>query len=136
MSEKEKPPIRLKMKVGNIEFEIECQEDQLKGAVEQIISTITEKAREISIAPEQVPKSTRLETCRGVIQSLWAEGWFSTPRSLSDVHSQMALRGFHYDRTAVAHTLVDLVREGTLTRVGRPRRYRYVQKKPPPRVSI
>jgi len=43
----------------------------------------------------------------------------------------MARRGFHYDRTAVAHALIDLVKDGVLNREGRPRRYQYVQKRPP-----
>ena len=50
---------------------------------------------------------------------------------LSDKVTEMARRGFHYDRTAVAHALVDLMKEGVLTREGKPRRYRYAQKRPP-----
>ena len=36
-------PIRVKMKIGEIEIEIESQEEQLQFAVEQILSTITNK---------------------------------------------------------------------------------------------
>jgi len=130
--EKEKPPIKLKMKVGNIEFQIECQEDQLKNAVEQILSTVTEQAKLMPTLTEPSAKPTvRAETCKGIIMKLWQEGWFATPRSLGDVHSEMARRGFHYDRTAVAHALIDLVKENVLTRDGKPRRYRYAQKRPP-----
>ena len=132
MSEGEKPPIRVKMKVGNVEFEIECREDQLKDAVEEILSTITQHAKETVALTEQTVPSTRTETCKGVIQGLWSEGWFASPRRLGEVHSEMARRGYHYDRTAVAHALVDLVKDGLLTREGRPRRYRYAQKRPPP----
>lgn len=42
----------------------------------------------------------------------------------------MSRRGYHYDRTAVSHTLADLVREGTLFREGSMRNYRYIQKYP------
>jgi hypothetical protein len=42
----------------------------------------------------------------------------------------MGRRGYHFDRTAVAHALTDLVREGLLTRMGEARGYRYVQKRP------
>jgi len=131
MSEGEKPPIRVKMKVGNVEFEIECREDQLKDAVEKILSTVTEHAKETVRLTEQAVPSTRTETCKGVIQGLWSEGWFASPRRLGEVHSEMARRGYHYDRTAVAHALVDLVKDGLLTREGRPRRYHYAQKRPP-----
>ncbi|MCD6242103.1 hypothetical protein J7K06_00195 [Candidatus Bathyarchaeota archaeon] len=129
---KEKPPIKLKMKVGNIEFEIQCQEDQLKNAVEQILSTVTEQAKLVPAITEPSTKPVaRAETCKGVIMKLWEEGWFASPRSLGEVHSEMARRGFHYDRTAVAHALIDLVKENVLTRDGKPRRYRYAQKRPP-----
>jgi hypothetical protein len=119
------------MRVGEIEFEIECQEDQLQAAVDRILSTLTEKLKQAPLITERAAPP-RAETCKGVIQKLWEEGWFSTAKSLSEVHSEMAKRGFHYDRTAVAHALIDLVKEGILTREGKPRRYQYAQKRPPP----
>jgi len=131
MTEELKPPIRLKMKVGDMEFEIECREDQLEEAVKRILSTIKEYAREPILMPERRLPPARGETCKGLIQKLWSEGWFASPRGLGEVHSEMARRGYHYDRTAVAHSLIDLVKDGLLTREGRPRRYRYAQKRPP-----
>jgi hypothetical protein len=131
MTEDTKPPIRLKMKVGNLEFEIECKEDQLEAAVKQILSTVTAYSEERMIIPERPLPSPRAETCKSLIQKLWSEGWFTSPHGLGEVHSEMARRGFHYDRTAVAHALVDLVKDGLLTREGQPRRYRYAQKRPP-----
>ncbi|HVP40505.1 MAG TPA: hypothetical protein VMS95_00955, partial [Candidatus Krumholzibacteriaceae bacterium] len=77
----------------------------------------------------------RAETCRGLIMRLWEEGFFVVARGLSEVHMEMAKRGFHYDRTAVAHALIDLVKDGVLSRDGKPRRYVYAQKRPPP-VSV
>jgi len=132
LTEKEtKPPIRVKMKVGEIEFEIECQEDQLQATVDKILSTVTEKLKESPLISERAAAPPRAETCKGIIQKLWEEGWFSVPKGLSEVHSEMAKRGFHYDRTAVAHALIDLVKDGVLTREGKPRRYQYAQKRPP-----
>ncbi|MGQ9551328.1 MAG: hypothetical protein ACUVUE_02765 [Candidatus Bathycorpusculaceae bacterium] len=132
MTEKEqKPPIRVKMKIGEIEFEIECREDQLQTAVDKILSTVTAKLKEAPMMTEKVTTLRRAETCKGLIQKLWEEGWFITPKGLSEVHSEMARRGFHYDRTAVAHALIDLVKDGVLSREGKPRRYQYAQKRPP-----
>ena len=128
----EKPPIRVKMKVGEIEFEIECQEDQLQAAVDRILSTVTERLKETLLMTERTAAPPRAETCKSIIQKLWEEGWFSVAKGLSEVHSEMARRGFHYDRTAVAHALIDLVKDGILTREGKPRRYQYAQKRPPP----
>ena len=121
------------MKIGEIEIEIESQEDQLKSAVDQILSTVTEKLKDTRLATitERPAPPPRAETCKGVIQKLWEESWFSHPRGLSEVHSEMARRGFHYDRTAVAHALIDLVKDGILNREGKPRRYQYAQKRPP-----
>jgi hypothetical protein len=131
LTESIEPPIRLKMKVGNLEFEIECQQNQLEEAVKRILSTVTAYSKEPMIIQERPLPAPRTETCKSLIQELWNEGWFSTSHGLGEVHSEMARRGFHYDRTAVAHALVDLMKEGLLTREGRPRRYRYTQKRPP-----
>ncbi len=120
------------MKIGEIEFEVECQEDQLQATVDKILSTVTEKLKETTLISEKPALPPRAETCKGVIQKLWMEGWFSTPRTLGEVHNEMARLGFHYDRTAVAHALIDLVKDGILTREGKPRRYQYAQKRPPP----
>ena len=134
MTEKsQKLPIKVKMKIGNIEFEIESQEDQLQTAVDQILSTVTKKFKDIQLTTSTNRQALppRAETCKGIIQKLWEENWFSTPRALSEVHSEMARKGFHYDRTAVAHALIDLVKDGILNREGKPRRYQYAQKRPP-----
>jgi len=122
--------VRVKIKIGNMEFEVEAREGYIKNAVEEILSAVMSQGAKGMI---EIPTSTaKGKTCKSLIQSLWLEGWFSTPRLLGEVHEELARRGYHYDRTAVAHALVDLVKEGVLTRDGRPRRYRYVQKRPPP----
>jgi hypothetical protein len=126
-----KPPIKVKMKVGNLEFEVEGQPEQLEEAMKRILSTVTEYSNQPVVVTETGRPSARIETCKGVIQRLWSEGWFASPRSLDEVYNQMAQIGYHYDRTAVAHSLIDLVKEGILGRDGRPRRYRYAQKRPP-----
>jgi hypothetical protein len=131
MTENTDPPIRLKMKIGNLEFEIECQQDQLEESVKRILSTVTAYSKEAMIIPERPFPQPRAETCKSLIHQLWTEGWFASPHGLGEVHNEMARKGFHYDRTAVAHALVDLMKEGLLTREGQPRRYRYAQKRPP-----
>jgi hypothetical protein len=123
--------IKVKMKVGNVEFEIEGTVDQTNEAVGKLLKTVTEKLKETPLMTEREAQAPRAETCKVIIQRLWEEGWFSSARGLGEVHSEMARRGFHYDRTAVAHALIDLVKDGVLNREGRPRRYQYVQKRPP-----
>lgn len=130
---RQKPPIKVKMKIGDLEFEIESQEDQIQSTVGKILSTVTERLKNTTLAQvaERSAPPPRAETCKGVIQKLWEENWFTEPRGLDDVHTELARRGFHYDRTAVAHALVDLVKDNILTRIGKPRRYQYAQKRPP-----
>jgi hypothetical protein len=132
LTEKEgRNPVRVKMKVGYVEFEIECDQEQLQAAVSKVLSLVTEKLNETPSIAGTVGAPQRAETCKSIIQKLWEEGWFEAPKSLDHVHGEMAKRGFHYDRTAVAHALIDLVKEGVLTREGKPRRYQYSQKRPP-----
>jgi hypothetical protein len=129
--------VHIKIKLGNVEAEISCQPDQLKAAVENFISAI--EGKEITITPKRIPEETipdivprkKEETCKDLVTSFWREGWFGTARDLSEVHIELSRRGYHYDRTAIAHTLVDLVRDGLLTRQGEKGHYNYIQKKPP-----
>jgi len=65
------------MKIGEIEIEIESQEEQLQFAVEQILSTITNKFKDTNLlSPERPIQIPRAETCKGIIQKLWDENWF------------------------------------------------------------
>ncbi|MCW4025401.1 MAG: hypothetical protein NWF01_10275 [Candidatus Bathyarchaeota archaeon] len=133
MTEKtQNPPIRVKMKIGEIEFEIEAQPDQIQPTVDNILATVTDRLKNTNLSQvtQREAPPPRAETCKGVIQKLWEDQYFSEPHGLDEVHSELARRGFHYDRTAVAHALVDLVKDNILTRIGKPRRYQYAQKRP------
>jgi hypothetical protein len=122
--------VTVKLKRGAWEIEITCPEDRVQQAVESVLAGMTSKEPAVIEQPAEESGERRFETCRGLLLTLWKEGWFSSPRSLSETHDEMSRRGYHYDRTSVAHTLVDLVREGTLFRDGSARNYRYVQKRP------
>jgi hypothetical protein len=131
----DQPPsaVTVKLKRGAWEIEITSPADKVQQAVESVIAGMASKEH-VAISSSEVGgeevDEKRFETCRGLLQVMWKEGWFSSQRSLSEVHEEMARRGYHYDRTAVSHALVDLVREGTLFRDGTMRNYRYVQKYP------
>jgi len=130
--DKKRERVRVRMTVGEVEVEVECSVGEVGGVVDEVLRVVGERGSAISGDVRQsVAGLSRGETCKGLILSLWREGWFGVERGLGEVHGELGRRGFHYDRTAVAHALVDLVREGILTRVGRPRRYRYLQKRPP-----
>jgi hypothetical protein len=129
--------VRVRIRVGGVEFEVECEEERLEEVVGRLLGVVVDKLKGSGLLSEQPSAGaagvvTRAETCRGIIQRLWEEGLFTVSRDLGEVHAEMARRGFHYDRTAVAHALIDLVKDGILTREGKPRRYAYAQKRPPP----
>ena len=130
LSETIKPPVTVKLKRGAWEIEITTQEDKVQQAVESVLAGMASKEPMLVAPQESDQDQRRFDTCRGVILTMWKEGWFSNPKALSEVHEEMSRRGYHYDRTAVSHTLVDLVREGSLFRDGSMRNYRYVQKYP------
>ena len=122
--------ITVRLKRGAWEIEITSPEDRVQQAVESVLAGMASKEPALVEAQEAQPDQHRFETCRGLVVTMWREGWFSTPRALSEAHEEMSRRGYHYDRTAVSHTLADLVREGTLFREGTMRNYRYIQKYP------
>jgi hypothetical protein len=131
LSESEKPPsVTVRLKRGAWEVEITTQEDRVQQAVESVLAGMASREPVLVEPQGEEQDRRRFETCRGVILNMWKEGWFASPRALSEVHEEMSRRGYHYDRTAVSHTLVDLVREGSLFRDGSMRNYRYVQKYP------
>lgn len=129
VSEPSNEKVTVKLKRGNWEIEITCDQDKVQQVIESVIAGMSSK-QSISLEPE-IKNEPRRETCRGIILTLWNEAFFSQPRTLSEVDEEIKKRGYNYDRTAVAHTLVDLVREGVLFRDGTARNYRYVQKFPP-----
>src|SRR5256712_3857866 len=123
--------ITVKLKRGAWEIEITSPEDGVQQAVESVLAGMASKEPALVEPEERDAAGRRFETCRGLLTTLWKEGWFASPRSLSEAHEELSRRGYNYDPTAVSHSLVDLVREGILFRDGSSRNYRYIQKRPP-----
>ena len=152
--------VKIRLKHGEWEVEVVCIESRVKQVVESVLSSLDSakmmgpvqsqldalrqeidslKTRPIAeLMPEgqqqqQQQKVTTKSgiTCRGLLENLWFEGHFVSERSLGEVHEELSRRGYNYDRTAVSHSLTDMVRENILTRIGTMRNYRYIQKRPP-----
>ncbi len=115
--------IKVKMNIKGIEVEIECLPSQLNQAIKNIVESL-------GGATTEEDTEFRPLTCKEAVEKLWMEGWFSNPRKLGEVWSELSRRGFNYDRSAISHALKSLVKEGKLTRMGKTRRYSYVQKIP------
>jgi hypothetical protein len=129
----EKKTITVRLKKAGWEVEITCEEDQLQKAIESVLSSLTSATPVNSLASsllDERQETGSKKTVRGLILELWNESWFAEARSLSEVHEEIARRGYHYDKSAVSHSLTDLVKEGILSRQGDIRNYAYIQKKP------
>ena len=160
MSDHPAEEVKIRLKHGEWEVEVVCIESRVKQVVESVLSSLdTAKImgpevqsqldalrREIDFLKtrpiaELVPEGQQQQqqkvttksgiTCRGLLENLWFEGFFVSERSLGEVHEELSRRGYNYDRTAVSHSLTDMVRENILTRIGTMRNYRYIQKRPP-----
>jgi len=130
MNMNEQGSIKARITVGEITVEVEATSpEELEEVVKRVVSAIGRAPQRP--APARRSEGKRASTCRDVLERLLDEGWFSQPRSLGDVTAELARRGYFYDPTAVAHGLLDLVREERLTREGAPRRYQYRAAAPP-----
>ena len=111
---------------------IQSQFDKLWQEIESIKSKTIYESPSVPVIDRSDQKAIAKGgmTCRGLLESLWHEGYFVNEHSLGEVHEELSRKGYNYDRTAVSHSLTDLVRENILTRVGTMRNYRYVQKRP------
>jgi hypothetical protein len=155
MSDRPPEEVKIKLKHGEWEVEIICLESKVKQVVENVLSSLDTaklvspvvraqleelrqqmeslKSRPAEFRPvdnEQKATTKGGMTCRGLLESLWLEGYFAVEKSLGEVHEELSRRGYNYDRTAVSHSLTDMVRENILTRIGTMRNYRYIQKRP------
>lgn len=130
MTEAPGKTIKVKLRKGGWEVEITCAEDQLKQAIESVLSSLSRSNQPTEALNEDLGSPQGNKTCRGLIVELWRESWFNQSRSLGEVHEEIGRRGYHYDRTAVSHALRDLVLENILTREGSSRSYLYIQKRP------
>ncbi len=130
MINENKEEIKIKLRKGNWEVEITCSEEQVKQSVEGVLAGINSSPLETARESREIKPKPSL-TCRNLLERLWKDEWFVEEKTLAEVHEELARIGYHYDRTAVSHSLTDLVRESILTRIGSMRSYRYIQKRPP-----
>ena len=112
--------------------ELATQIEELRDEIASLNSRIMVIPETYGPGPDNLVQSKPMistgATCRGLIEILCHEGYFELEKTLGQVHEELARRGYNYDRTAVSHSLTDLVREGSLTRIGTIRNYRYLQK--------
>jgi hypothetical protein len=113
---------------------LDLQINEIKREIELLKTTMNMNLVNPNMGPTDAHRKTAQKggsTCRSLLENLLFEGYFETEKLLGNVHEELSRRGYNYDRTAVSHSLTDMVRENILSRVGSMRNYRYIQKKPP-----
>lgn len=129
-----KETVKVRLSSDDLTVEIETTLDNIEEAVRRAVLGIQQAKA------SQPSQARRLErrgvTCLELLERLLDEGWFASPRSLSDVTGELARRGYSYDPTAVAHGLLDLVRREVLIREGKPKRYVYRAARPSERAGL
>ena len=158
--------VKIRLKHGEWEVEVVCIESRVKQVVESVLSSLdttkmmgpevqsqldalrreidslkTRPIGELVQEGQQQQQQQKVTaksgvTCRGLLENLWFEGHFVSERSLGEIHEELSRRGYNYDRTAVSHSLTDMVRENILSRIGTMRNYRYIQKRPPNSTTV
>ena len=116
------------------DLSLDVQINEIKKEIELLKTTMNMNILNPNIGPIDTRRKTAQKggsTCRSLLENLLLEGYFETEKLLGNVHEELSRRGYNYDRTAVSHSLTDMVRENILSRVGSMRNYRYIQKKPP-----
>jgi hypothetical protein len=114
--------------------EVRKEIDSLKLQINSDNNNQRHAINTIELQRQTIPKGGT--TCRGLLEILLQEGYFGTEKHLGEVHEELSRRGYNYDRTAVSHSLTDMVRESILTRLGTMRNYQYIQKRPPSESSL
>jgi hypothetical protein len=119
----DKRPIHLKVRVGDTEIEIECEEDQFNRTISSILSSAIGR---IQTKPATTTKSEKnVVICIDVVKQLMRDGWFTNPKTLPETTQEISRRGFNYSGGVIGHCLLDAVNKGLLIREGENRRYRY-----------
>jgi hypothetical protein len=100
---------------------LDLQINEIKREIELLKTTMNMNLVNPNMGPTDAHRKTAQKggsTCRSLLENLLFEGYFETEKLLGNVHEELSRRGYNYDRTAVSHSLTDMVRENILSRVG------------------
>ena len=114
------------IEIERLKFELDSLKSKIESNNDGGLSSINQKRNGVSL--KELAKNGN--TCRSLMEKIFYEKFFENERLLIEVHQELSKMGYNYDKTAVSHSLSDMVREGILSRVGTLRNYRYIQKKP------
>jgi hypothetical protein len=135
-AEEEKIPVRLTVKLGGIEVNVEASIDRLLAELDKILELVKQLSSRLPAkVEEEIQPTVRGETEYPAIkpsrssmenlQSLFSTSWGQTPRSLSDVTKALEINGVPDSPSNVTVYLKRLVARGFLRRILREGKYYY-----------
>ena len=90
------------------------QIDEIRKEIESLKATSNMTLRNINLSSGDV-HSKKLQkggaTCRSCLKNCYSKDILKQRKLLGNVHEELSRRGHNYDRTAVSHSLTDMVRE-------------------------
>lgn len=136
------PPIRLRMKIGANEVEIEAPLELWEEAMEKVdllLDRITQAsaAGPTTPAPPSSPPelpSVKIDpkmSLTEILERFFSDPWGSKPRRLGDVRSVLHSYGLTYPKSSVAVALLRLAQAGKIRRFKEGNEYVYVAAHPP-----
>lgn len=112
---------------------IEERLEKLERFVEQIDKRLSEVENILSSllkTPEKINKKLRKKkvTLIDLFITLKEDGFFDTPRKISDIVNELARRGYHYPASSLTWALIRSVRKGILGRLKKEGVWHYVKR--------
>ena len=117
--------MKTKISVGNVTAEFEGTFEEVQSSIESFLSTLTEKYPNLQVTKGE-SKKTYVGSLTARLEELIDEGHFNEPKTLSEIQRKLAEKGYHYPNTTLSPTLLQIIRQKRLRRIGEKGSYTYV----------
>jgi hypothetical protein len=119
--------VRLRVRVGNSEVEVEAESEKLTEVINTIPSileklrpSVTEQSRGFTdekkeSSPPQI-KIEKEDSLADIIEKMLSSEWGSSERKLSEIREVLRLYGLNYPKQSVAVALLRLAKAGKIRR--------------------
>jgi len=131
-------PIRLRMKIGANELEIEAPLELWEEAMEKV-DQLLDRFSQAGIAVAQKPSPAELPSVKidpkmsltEMLERFFSDPWGSKPRRLGEVRAALHSYGLTYPKSSVAVALLRLAQAGKIRRFKEGNEFVYVSAQPP-----
>ena len=120
--------MRVEMEFGELRVELEGTPEEIQKGMSFFLVQI-EKIQKLqsSIKPSIRKSKSFTGSLTERIELLISEGFLNQPRTLSEIKHKLEELGYHYPITSISPTLLFLLRQRRIRRIGSKRRYQYVK---------